>query len=63
MAHNDAVLLAKVLRLLNDHPRFGPRDRRLPFDSYSVAAEVTQRLDRGGYDAAIWPNLLNGLRR
>lgn len=45
----DAALMAKALALLNDKPRFGPRDRRLPFDSYSLAAEISSRLIAAGY--------------
>lgn len=26
--------------LLNEKPRFGPRDRRLRFDSYSLASDI-----------------------
>lgn len=35
-----AELLARVLMLLNEKPRFGPRDRRLRFDSYSLASDI-----------------------
>jgi hypothetical protein len=52
MGYIEAGLLAKALRLLNDKPRFGPRDTRLDFDSYSVAAEIEQTLKRQGYDPA-----------
>ena len=47
---SDAELLAKALCLLNDKPRFGPRDRRLPFDSYSLAADITVRLKQAHLD-------------
>lgn len=50
MTHQEAVLLAKALHLLNEKPRFGPRDRRAGYDSYSVAADLTELLRRKGYD-------------
>jgi hypothetical protein len=50
MTHQEAVTLAKALRLLDDQPRFGPRDRRLQFDSYSVAADIEATLRAAGYD-------------
>lgn len=50
MTHSDAQVLACALRLLNDKPRFGPRDRRLAFDSYSVASQLTAMLQRAGYN-------------
>ena len=57
MTHSDAQVLASALRLLNDKPRFGPRDRRLAFDSYSVASQLTALLKRSGYDP-LDPSLL-----
>jgi hypothetical protein len=48
MTHAQAATIARALRLLNDKPRFRPRDQRLNFDSYSVAAELTELLQRAG---------------
>lgn len=45
-----ARALARALHLLNDKPRFGPRNRRLPFDSYSVASEIEAALAAAGID-------------
>lgn len=63
MTHKHAVLLAKILRLLNDHPRFSPGDRKLGFDSYDVAREVGDVLTKGGYDVAARAKLIDDLRR
>lgn len=46
-----AALLQRVIILLNDKPRFGPRNRRYRFDSYSVAAEVTRLVTQAGYQS------------
>lgn len=50
MTHQQAAIIARALRLLNEKPRFGPRDRRLNFDSYSVAAELSEMLRKSGRD-------------
>jgi hypothetical protein len=63
MTRKHAELLAKVLRLLNQHPRFVPGDRRLRFDSYTVAAEVAAVLTKGGYDVVARTELIDSLRR
>jgi hypothetical protein len=52
MGFTQASLLAQALRLLNEKPRFRPRDTRLSFNSYSVAAEIEEILKRQGYDPA-----------
>lgn len=48
----DAVAhtLVAALILFNDKPRFGPRDRHLAIDSYSVAADITKLLQEHGRD-------------
>jgi hypothetical protein len=63
MTRSQAETLAKALRLLDDQPRFGPRDRKLPFDSYSVAGELTEILKRNGYSPAAVNKMLDNLRR
>jgi len=63
MTRAQAETLAKALRLMNDHPRFAPRDRRLPFDSYSVAEELEELLRRNGYSGTAPNKLLDNLRR
>lgn len=63
MTRRQAELLIKIHCLLNAHPRFGPGDRRLPFDSYSVAAEVGEVLTKAGYDVAARAQVIDGLRR
>ena len=45
-----ARLLVRALILLNDRPRFGPRNRRFAFDSYSVASEIEGTLKQHGWD-------------
>lgn len=45
-----ARLLVAALILLNDHPRFGPRNRHLAIDSYSVAADIDAALKSAGWD-------------
>lgn len=63
MTRKHAELLCKIHRLLNDHPRFGPGDRRLRFDSYSVAAEVGEVLAKAGYDVVARAQVMDDLRR
>ena len=46
----DARALVKVLLLLNDKPRFGFRNRRMRFDSYSAASEIEALLERHGFN-------------
>jgi hypothetical protein len=57
MTFSDAQVLASALYLLNAKPRFGPLDRRLAFDSYSVAADIEKLLRRAGYEP-MHPSLL-----
>lgn len=45
-----ARLLVSALVLFNDAPRFGPRNRRVRVDSYSVAANITAALRAAGWD-------------
>ena len=42
--------MLKVIMLLNEHPRFGPKDRRLRFDSYSLASALEDVLKTHGVD-------------
>ena len=50
MNTNVAKVLVSALILLNDKPRFGPRNRRLNIDSYSVAADIAIVLKLHGID-------------
>ena len=50
LTRRDAELIAKALLIINEKPRFGPNDRRLGFDSYSLAGGLTDMLHRAGYD-------------
>lgn len=45
-----ARILTAALILLNDHPRFGPRNRRYSVDSYSVAEDIRVLLNSKGWD-------------
>lgn len=49
MDKQTAIAIARALRLLNEKPRFGPRDRRAGFDSYSVASDLEHVLATAGY--------------
>jgi hypothetical protein len=42
--------MLKVIMLLNERPRFGPKDRRLRFDSYSLCSELEDVLKAHGVD-------------
>lgn len=46
----DVELVARAIMLLNDKPRFGPCNRRLHFDSYSVAADLSEAVRRHGFE-------------
>lgn len=50
LATVDVEVLAQAVMLLNDKPRFGPRNRRLHFDSYSVAAALSNAIKRHGFN-------------
>ena len=50
LATVDVEVLAQAVMLLNDKPRFGPRNRRLHFDSYSVAADLSKAILRHGFN-------------
>lgn len=63
MTRKHAELLIKIHRLLNQHPRFGPGDRRLRFDSYSVVAELDEVLTRAGYDVTARAQIIDEMRR
>lgn len=58
MTRNQISTLAKALKLMNDHPRFGTRNRRFEFDSYSVAEEIETILKKEGYDLNNMESLL-----
>jgi hypothetical protein len=45
-----ARILTAALILLNDQPRFAPRNRRLSIDSYSVAEGIQVLLNSKGWD-------------
>jgi hypothetical protein len=60
LTKQDAETLAKVIVLLNGTPRHAPRDRRLHFDSYSLAGDLTHLLERSGYQ---WQMLYSNLDR
>lgn len=46
----DIRKIAAVVMLLNEKPRFGPSNRRLKFDSYSLAADLTAAIRAHGYN-------------
>jgi hypothetical protein len=50
MTFSQAQILAQAVYLLNQTPRFSPRDRRMHFDSYSTAADLTSMLRASGYE-------------
>jgi len=60
IGQHEADLLVRILILLNDQPRFAPKDRRLHYDSYSLASEITDTLKRNGWN---WQMLSNQLPR
>lgn len=45
----DAERLAQAVMLFNDKPRFGPRNRRLHFDSYQLAEYFSTVLRQYGF--------------
>lgn len=45
-----AKVLVAALILLNSKPRFGPRNRRINLDSYSVASDIQQLLKANGWN-------------
>lgn len=45
-----AKVLVAALLLLNSKPRFGPSNRRIAIDSYSVAFDIQQVLKANGWD-------------
>lgn len=49
MSREEADLLVRCLILFNQQPRFGPKDTRLHFDSYSLASEISALLKRHGW--------------
>ena len=60
ITRHDADLIVRALILLNGQPRFAPRDSRLHFDSYTIAAELDQLLRRTGWS---WQMLSTELPR
>ena len=60
ITRHDADILVRCLILLNGQPRFAPRDRRLHYDSYSMAVEIDQLLRRTGWS---WQMLSTELPR
>ena len=50
LTKGDAELITKAIILLYGPPRFGTNDRRLQFDSVSVAADLITTLHRAGFD-------------
>jgi len=55
----DVETIAAVVLLLNEKPRFGPRNRRLHFDSYSLAANLSAAITKHGFKPND-PVLFNG---
>ena len=56
--HAVANTIVQAIILLNDHPRFGPKNRRMHFDSYQVAADLSAHLKAAGWN---WQLLSNEL--
>ena len=50
LATIDVELLAQAVMLFNEKPRFGPRNRRLHFDSYSLAADLSTAIKKHGFN-------------
>lgn len=63
MTRNQKVMLVKALHLLNQQPRFRAADKRLRFDSYTVASEIAATLDKAGCGVVARAAIISELRR